>query len=232
MQVTFAGHSAVFLSVEGSVCAIDPWLRGNPACPAELENPAALDLIVLTHGHADHAGDVLRLHAATGATVACAFELANIFAELGIPRDRLIDMGKGGTVEHGPWKVTLTHAQHSNSFDLPDGTSRYAGEACGAIVRAGDRTVYHAGDTAYFGDMAWIGARYRPDLAFLPIGDRYTMGPEDAVRAAVAIGAGQSVPVHYATFPILTATPDTFLQGCAAAGLRAQALAPGESIAA
>jgi L-ascorbate metabolism protein UlaG (beta-lactamase superfamily) len=230
MQVTFAGHSAVLLQAENSRCAIDPWLHGNPACPAELQNPDALDLIVLTHGHGDHASDVRRLQAQTGAAVACIFELANILAELGVPREQLIDLGKGGTVSHGIWQITLTHAQHSSSFDMLDGTTRFAGEACGAIVMAAGLTVYHAGDTSYFGDMAWIGARYRPDLALLPIGDRYTMGPADAVAAAALIGAGLTVPIHYATFGLLTPTADDFLAGCAARGISARALAPGESL--
>ncbi len=230
MKATYAGHSAVLFEHEGSVCAVDPWLEGNPLCPEGMVTPERLDVIVVTHGHGDHASDVVRLHEATGAVVVAVFELGDILREEGIPSDKVIDMGKGGTQQVGEWSVTLTHAVHSNSYDSPSRGRLYAGEACGVVLSNGGVSIYHAGDTALFEEMAWIGSRYRPAAAFLPIGDRYTMGPEDAAEAARRIGAPVTIPIHYRTFPVLTHSARGFLSACASHGVIAQELAPGESL--
>ena len=230
--LTYAGHSAVLLGGDGLSVAIDPWLN-NPLCPATLKHPAALDLIVLTHGHADHASDVPALAKKTHAKVAATYELAQCLAKAGVPEGQLIFMNKGGTVEVAGLTVSLVHALHSNSFDTPAGPV-YAGEACGVVVSDGNHTVYHAGDTALFSDMRLIGEIHRPTVACLPIGDCFTMGPRDAARAAELIGAPIVVPIHYATFPLLTGTAETFLgtchERCGDTGPRVRVVKPGETI--
>lgn len=210
--LTYAGHSAIILNAPNYVAAIDPWLH-NPLCPESLKNPAKLDLIVLTHGHADHASDVPALAKRTGAKVAATFELAQCLAKEGVPESQLIFMNKGGCVQVDGLTVSLVHALHSNSFDAKAGPV-YAGEACGVVIKDGHSSIYHAGDTALFSDMKLISEIHRPTVACLPIGDCFTMGPKDAARAAEFIGAPVVVPIHYATFPLLTGTADAFAAAC------------------
>lgn len=230
MKATYAGHSAVLFDVDGFAVAVDPWLKGNPLCPDHLADPARLDLIVLTHGHADHASDAVRLQQATGAVVAATYELAMILIGEGVPADRVQPMNKGGTIAVGPVRVTLTHAFHSSSFDSPTRGTLYAGEACGVVLHGGGKTAFHAGDTALFQELEQIGGRYRPDVSFLPIGDRFTMGPEEAAEAARLVGAPLAVPIHYKTFPLLVQTATAFASGCALEGIHARELQPGETL--
>lgn len=226
-KITYAGHSAVFVEMAGKKIAIDPWLKGNPLCPDSLMNPKALELIVLTHGHADHASDAARVAKETGAQLAATYELAMIMAAQGVPQEKLIPMNKGGSAEVGGVVVRLTNAFHSSSFDTDKGTV-YAGEACGAILSSKDFTLYHAGDTALFGDMKVIGDLYRPDVALLPIGDLFTMGPREAAIAASWVKCRLAVPIHYKTFGLLTGTYAEFSRECASLGVETAELAPGE----
>ena len=196
-RVNYLGHSAVFLESNAEVIAIDPWLQGNPSCP--IKQPERLDLIVLTHGHSDHAGDAVRLAKKFNATIVAIFELANLMAKEGAPN--VIGMNKGGSVAWQGYTVTLTHALHSSSYN-----GHYAGDACGVVIRDESRSFYHAGDTAVFSDMKLIGELYSPDVAFLPIGDLFTMGPKEAAKAAELIQPKLIIPIHYGTFPPLTGT--------------------------
>jgi len=227
-KITFAGHSAVFFKFGDLNVAIDPWLEGNPLCPEELKNPERLDLIVLTHGHADHAGDALRLANSCGSTVAATYELALILGGQGVPDERLIPMNKGGAVQWNGLTVTLTNAFHSSSYDTPDGTV-YAGEPCGVVLGDGTRNIYHAGDTCFFSDMKLIGEFYKPEIAILPIGDRFTMGPKEAALAARAVGCSRAIPVHYDTFPMLTGTTAEFKAELSSFDIEAVVLEPGKS---
>jgi L-ascorbate metabolism protein UlaG (beta-lactamase superfamily) len=228
ITVTYAGHSAVLLEVMGRHVAIDPWLKGNPLCPASLQNPSTLDLIAVTHGHSDHASDVVRLQKHTGATVAATYELAMIFVAEGVPADKVIPMNKGGTAVHAGVSITLTDAFHSSSYDGKHGPV-YAGEACGVVIAAGGSAVYHAGDTSLFSDMRLIGERYTPAIALLPIGDRFTMGPTDAAKAAALIKAKVTIPIHYKTFDLLTGTYEEFARECKALHVATAELEPGQS---
>ncbi|MBX7136675.1 MAG: metal-dependent hydrolase [Oligoflexia bacterium] len=226
LKLTFAGHSACFLEIQNSVIAIDPWLQENPSCPANLKMPPRIDLIVLTHGHADHASEAAALAKRLGSSIAATWELAMLMMAEGVPQSQVIPMNKGGTVSVNDVQLTLTHAFHSSSYDTPQGP-RYAGEPCGVVLRSAGLSVYHAGDTALFGDMRLIGELYQPQLALLPIGDRFTMGPAEAALAAKLVGCKIAIPIHFNTFELLTGTAEEFKKFCAAQGVQAVVLEPG-----
>jgi L-ascorbate metabolism protein UlaG (beta-lactamase superfamily) len=228
-SITYAGHSAVFVNIHGMRVAIDPWLEGNPMCPANLRDPKALDLIVLTHGHSDHAGDAVRVAQTTGAKLAATYELAMIMIAEGVQASHVIPMNKGGSVEISGVAVHLVNAFHSSSYDTKNGTL-YAGEACGVVLASQGKSVYHAGDTELFSDMSLIGKRFKPSVALLPIGDRFTMGPEDAAEAARLVGCATALPIHYKTFDLLTGTYETFSSACKSRGVNCRELEPGQSM--
>jgi len=227
MKAKYAGHSALFLYDADYVCAIDPWLEGNPLCPESIRSPDKLDLIVLTHGHSDHAGDAVRLQKLTGSKVAATFELAMILIQEGVPGDSVIPMNKGGSVQAGKLRITLTHAFHSSSFDSPTRGTLYAGEPCGTVISDGETTVFHAGDTALFSDLELIGKRCRPSAAFLPMGDHFTMGAEEAAEAARLLGVRMAYPIHFKTFPILAQSADEFIAACNRLGVAAREMVVG-----
>jgi L-ascorbate metabolism protein UlaG (beta-lactamase superfamily) len=227
-NITYAGHSAVIIDWGTTKIAIDPWLRGNPLCPAELQTPTRLDLIVLSHGHSDHAGDAVRIQKETGALLAATYELAMIMIAEGVPSDKVIPMNKGGAVSVGDIEVRLTNAYHSSSYDTKSGTV-YAGEACGVVLSSGDTSIYHAGDTSLFSDLQLIGEKFKPAVAFLPIGDRFTMGPSEAAQAAAWVQSKLAIPIHYKTFGLLTGTYDEFASACERLGVASKELAPGQS---
>jgi L-ascorbate metabolism protein UlaG (beta-lactamase superfamily) len=229
LRITYAGHSAVFVELGGMYTAIDPWLKGNPLCPHALQEPGKLDLIVLTHGHSDHAGDAVRVQKLTGAKLAATYELAMIMIDEGIPADKVIPMNKGGSVTLGSLTVRLTDAFHSSSYDSSKGAV-YAGEACGALLSTPDRCVYHAGDTSLFSDMKLLGELYAPTVALLPIGDRFTMGPHEAAHAARLIRPQVAIPIHYKTFDLLTGSYADFAKECDAHKVKHTELQVGESV--
>jgi L-ascorbate metabolism protein UlaG (beta-lactamase superfamily) len=228
LTVTFAGHSAFIIEVGEKRIAVDPWLVGNPSCPETLHHQKALDLIVLTHGHSDHASDAVRVAHESGAQLVATYELAMIMIAEGVHHNQVVPMNKGGTFRLGSVAVTLTHALHSSSFDTRHGAV-YAGEACGVVISTENQAVYHAGDTALFSDMKLIGERFEPDVALIPIGDRFTMGPTDAAQAASLLRCGLAIPMHYKTFSQLTGSYEEFSRECALLGVETAELAPGES---
>lgn len=227
-KITYAGHSAVFVEFGDKVVAIDPWLRGNPMCPPALQSPAKVDVIVLTHGHSDHAGDAVRVQKETGALLAATYELAMIMIAEGVPSDKVIPMNKGGAVTVEGIEIRLTNAFHSSSYDTKNGTV-YAGEACGVLLSSNGASVYHAGDTQLFTDLQLIGELYKPDVALLPIGDRFTMGPAEAAQAAAWTQCTLALPIHYKTFDLLTGTYAEFARECITRSVESKELEPGQS---
>ena len=209
----YFGHSTVMLTTEaGKTVMFDPWLEGNPRCPSELYDPGPVDFIGLSHGHSDHTASALSLAKKTKAKIFCNYELGMILIKEGLPGTQYLQMNKGGTIPLGSGlHATLTQAFHSSSYDAADGNTYYAGEPCGIVVRLeSGRSVYFAGDTLLFGDMSLIARRHRPEVCFLPIGDRFTMGPEDAAEAAALLEAKIAVPIHFKTFDALSGTADEF----------------------
>lgn len=201
--VTWLGHAAFRIDTPGGkTILIDPFLKNNPACPPALQSPDRCDLILVTHAHGDHLGDTIPLAVTTGAQVVAIVELIQWLATKGVTRT--VGMNKGGTYHFGDIAVTMVHALHSSS--ISDGRhALYGGEAAGFVVRLENGfTLYHAGDTCVFSDMALIGELYKPDLALLPIGDHYTMSPREAARAVRLLGVKHVIPMHTGTFPVLT----------------------------
>jgi L-ascorbate metabolism protein UlaG (beta-lactamase superfamily) len=206
--LTWLGHSTFKIrSADGKTLLIDPWLAGNPSCPDAAKKIDALDLMLCTHGHFDHIGDAVTVARETTPTVVGIFELCAWMERKGVTNTS--PMNKGGSQKIGGITVTMVHADHSCGITEDDGTIVYGGEAVGYVITFENGfKVYHAGDTAVFGDMKIIGDLYRPDLVILPIGDRFVMSPREAALAARLLGAVSVVPMHYGTFPLLTGTPD------------------------
>jgi L-ascorbate metabolism protein UlaG (beta-lactamase superfamily) len=210
--ITYLGHSTVLIeSPGGKRLLIDPWTTGNPACPAAWKDPAALgklDMILLTHLHGDHVGDLAAmLRSSPDAVVVAIFEAISYASRHGATN--LQPMNKGGRIKVDDIEIVMTHAFHSSSFDTETGPAAYGGEPVGFVIKLENGfTLYAAGDTALFGDMALLRELYAPELALLPIGDRFTMGPREAAHAIRLLGVHHVVPIHYATFPLLTGTPE------------------------
>ncbi len=209
LSITWLGHSTFLLTTPGGKRVLfDPWL-GNPNCPASMKKPHA-DLILVSHGHFDHIDDLLTVARDTNATVIGIFELCDWLGRKGI--QNVAPMNKGGSQDVLGLRVTMTDARHSSGY-VDGGQMVYMGEPAGFVVRLEDgMTIYYAGDTCLFGDMKLIGELYKPDIAFLPIGDRFTMGPDQAARACEFLGVRQVVPMHWGTFPLLTGTPAALRQ--------------------
>ena len=226
LAITWLGHSSFRLRTPGGKeLLFDPWYTGNPAFPAH-SRPKAADLILISHGHSDHATDLAAVAKDTGATVVGIFEITSWLGTKGIKNTE--PMNKGGTISVKGLRITMTDARHSSSID--DNGTVYLGEAAGFVVKLENgQTIYFAGDTALFGDMKLIGELYQPDIGFLPIGDRFTMGPDTAAMAARWLGVKQVVPMHYGTFPLLTGTPEQLEQHLAGSGIDVLKLKPGET---
>jgi L-ascorbate metabolism protein UlaG (beta-lactamase superfamily) len=230
-RVTYFGHSTFSLTTAaGQMALIDPWVMTNPVCPAALKNVARLDTIFLTHAHTDHMGDLLALAKQHRPKIVAIFETCLWVESKGFEEETR-PMGKGGSQKVGEFEVTMTHAFHSNSID-DHGVRLYGGEPAGYVIRMpGGFTVYHAGDTALFGDMRLIGELYQPDVAMLPIGDLFTMGPREAAYAIGLLGVKHIVPMHYATFSFLTGTVEELRKETnKIKGLKIHALKPGEKL--
>ena len=217
LTLTYLGHAGFTLDDGRHTLALDPFLTGNPVArhkPDDLH----CQFIALTHGHSDHVGDTVAIARRNDATVIAVFELCNFLAEQGVGRTE--PGNPGGKIATPFGWVDFTPAFHSSSYE-----GRYLGMPCGIVAHIGGVTVYHCGDTGLFGDMRLIGDVYQPDVALIPIGDRYTMGPELATRAAEMIGAPVAIPIHYDTWPPIAQNTKAF----APKGVQVKVLKPGES---
>jgi L-ascorbate metabolism protein UlaG (beta-lactamase superfamily) len=228
LSFTWFGHATfLFVSPGGKRILLDPWLDTNPSCPEASKKVREVDLILVTHGHNDHMADVVPVARATGARVVAPFELAEWFERRGL--QDVTGMNPGGTVAASGVSITMVPAHHSSSV-TEDGRAAYAGVATGYVVKfENGLTIYFAGDTSVFGDMRLIGELYRPTIAFLPIGDLYTMGPEQAAKACELLGVKQVVPMHFGTFPALTGTPACLRELVEPRGVEVLELRPGET---
>ncbi|RMF81188.1 MAG: metal-dependent hydrolase [Planctomycetota bacterium] len=218
VELTFLGHAGFVLRSGDSSVAIDPFLTGNPVAKHK-PGDVRCSHIVLTHGHADHVGDAVAIAKANDSTCYGAFELCNYLSQQGVKK---CEPGNpGGRIQTDFGWVAFTQAFHSSSYE-----GHYMGMPCGAVVNLGGVTFYHCGDTALFGDMKLLGEIYQPQVAMIPVGDRFTMGPELGGKAAELIRPRIAIPIHYGTWPLLTSDISAFRPE----GVEVRALQPGETM--
>jgi L-ascorbate metabolism protein UlaG (beta-lactamase superfamily) len=234
--LTWYGHSCYEITTPGGqTVLIDPWFS-NPTSPKAPDAVERCDLMLVTHGHFDHLGDAIAIASRLRPVWPCMHEMSLWLARrLPGGADAVIGMNKGGTVEAAGMRVTMTSADHSAGDWNPGGeTTLYLGDPAGFVIELENGyRIYHAGDTRAFSDMQLIRDLYRPDLAMLPIGGHYTMGPDEAALAVGFLGTSDVIPLHYGTFPILAGTPDQFRVALADRGLgdvTVHAPAPGAPI--
>jgi L-ascorbate metabolism protein UlaG (beta-lactamase superfamily) len=217
LDITYLGHSGFLLSDGEHRLAIDPFLTGNPVATQSADD-VECGFIAITHGHADHVGDSLSIAKRNDANVIAAFELTEYFGEQG--HSNVNPGNAGGRIETPFGWVAFTQAFHSSSYE-----GRYMGQPCGLVVHIGGVTIYHLGDTGLFSDLELIGDLYQPDIACVPIGDRFTMGPALASRAAEMVGPRVAIPIHYGTWPPIAQDPADFEPS----GVEVRVMAPGET---
>jgi L-ascorbate metabolism protein UlaG (beta-lactamase superfamily) len=218
---TWYGHACVEVVTEGGRHVLfDPWF-GNPTSPRRADSVERCDLLLVTHGHGDHVGDAVALAARLRPAWPCIHEMSVWLGSQLPGGEGVVGMNKGGTIEAGGLRVTMVRAEHSAGGPADEsGATAYLGEPAGFVVELENgRRVYHAGDTDVFGDMRLIRELHRPDVAFLPIGGHYTMGPREAAAAVELLGVSTVVPIHYGTFPILAGTPAELRRELDARGL-------------
>jgi len=229
--LTWLGHNSFKLLSRGArTVLLDPWVEGNPACPKELRTFDRIDVMTISHGHGDHMADAVTLGKKFKPAIVCNYEIHLFLEKKGVSNTK--PMNKGGTQEVAGLRFTMVHAVHSSGIE--DGAQVvYGGEPCGYVITLEDGTrIYHAGDTAVMADMALIGELYAPEIALLPIGDLYTMGPREAAVAARLLKPRYIVPAHYGTFPALTGTPESLREELKKLGVECEVLAlrPGETL--
>ncbi|WP_100373757.1 metal-dependent hydrolase [Bacillus sp. FJAT-45037] len=225
MKISYHGHSVVLIETKGTRVIFDPFITGNDLTDlsaSELE----VDIILLTHGHNDHVGDTVELAKRNNALVIAPFELATYLGWQGV-NVHPMHIGGAHTFEFGT--VKLTQAFHGSAYtDEENQNIIYTGMPAGILFTAEQKTIYHAGDTALFSDMKLIGERNLIDVAFIPIGDNFTMGPEDASIAAGWLQAKQVVPIHFNTFPVIEQDPHEFADNLS--GKKGKVLEVGETL--
>ncbi len=227
LEISWLGHGTFQFRLEsGEVFVMDPWIEGNPAHP-QGHSFDRVDAICISHGHFDHIHDAVALAKKFSPRVVAIYETAEWLGSKGV--QNVAGMNKGGSQQVGPVKVTMTHAVHSCGIKEDDGRVIYGGEAAGYVLHLPDgRALYFAGDTNVFSDMALIEQLYHPELAFLPIGDLFTMSPKEAALACCLLKPKKVVPMHFGTFPALTGRPEQLAE--MAQGVEVWALEPGRTV--
>jgi L-ascorbate metabolism protein UlaG (beta-lactamase superfamily) len=227
-RITWLGHATVLIETpQGTKILIDPFIQQNPKYPKGFILPAEIQYILLTHGHGDHISDVVPVAAKHGSTVVAVYELAAYVAGRGVANT--IGMNLGGTVQLNEVAATMVDAKHSSGAQDEKGT-HYVGVAAGFVLTIADGPVlYHAGDTAVFGDMKLIADLYSPEVAMLPIGGHFTMGPKEAAMAVRLLSPRIVLPLHFGTFPPLQGTPEE-LAALVDASVQVVSWAPGEAV--
>jgi L-ascorbate metabolism protein UlaG (beta-lactamase superfamily) len=229
LEIVWLGHGSFQFRLEtGEVLVMDPWLDGNPAYPKGHQF-GRVDAILVSHGHFDHIHDVIPLAKRFSPQVVAIFETCEWLSSKGVKNTS--PMNKGGSQQVGPVTVTMTHAVHSCGIQDDDGRILYGGEAAGYVLRLPDgRVFYFAGDTNVFSDMQLIEQLYHPELAFLPIGDLFTMGPREAALACCLLKPKKIVPMHFGTFPPLTGRPEQLAALLEGTGAAVWPLEPGKPV--
>ena len=227
-RITWLGHATVLIqTAKGANILIDPFITGNPKYPKNFILPEKIHYILATHGHSDHISDVVPVAAQHGSTVVAIYELATYLAAKGVAKT--IGMNLGGSVQLSDVRATMVEAKHSSAVRDEAG-DHYVGVAAGFVLTISDGPVlYHAGDTAVFGDMKLIRELYQPQVALLPIGGHFTMGPKEAALAVKLLGAKIILPIHFGTVPQLKGTPDE-LAALVDESVQVVRWKPGESI--
>jgi L-ascorbate metabolism protein UlaG (beta-lactamase superfamily) len=227
-RITWLGHATVLVeTAKGTTILIDPFIAQNPKYPKDFVLPEKIDYLLLTHGHGDHISDAVPVAAKHGSTVLAIYELADYVGSKGVAKT--IGMNLGGTVQLDDVAATMVEAKHSAGAQDESGT-HYVGVAAGYVLTITDGPVlYHAGDTAVFGDMKLIRELYRPELAMLPIGGHFTMGPREAALAASYLAPKRILPLHFGTFPPLKGTPQE-LAALVDVSMEVARCEPGDSI--
>jgi L-ascorbate metabolism protein UlaG (beta-lactamase superfamily) len=226
ITVQYLGHSCFLVSTPKAKILIDPFLTGNPQAAAKAED-IRCDYILVSHAHADHYGDAISIAQRTGATMIAAYELA---LHAGAQGAKVHPMGCGGGKDFEFGRVQLTIAHHTSSVDGPHGAVALAAPV-GFLIHTEGKTIYFAGDTALTTEMQLLGARHRIDLALLPIGDNFTMGPEDAAEAVRMLQPKLAVPMHYNTFDLIRVDPEIFVRAAVKHGCKAEVVPPGGTLA-
>ncbi len=228
-RITWLGHATVLVQTpKGTNILIDPFIEHNPKYPKGFELPEKIQYILLTHGHGDHMSDAVPVAKKHGSNVVAIYELAAYVGSEGA--ENTTGMNIGGAAQLGDVAVTMVEAKHSAGVEGKHG-AQYAGVAAGYVLSVSDGPVlYHSGDTTVFSDMKLIKELYHPEVAMLPVGGFYTMGPREAALAAQFIEPKAILPIHFGTFPPLTGTPDQ-LASYLKDSIEVIRIAPGESVA-
>ena len=229
-KITWLGHASFRIeTAEGATVYVDPWVMNNPMCPDSEKNVKKADALICTHGHGDHIGDAVAIVTQHQPKIIGIFELCLWLQKKGAKN--ISPMNKGGTQTVAGIKATMVQAVHSCGIQEDDGSIVYGGEACGYVLRLPDGcSLYFAGDTNVFSDMALIEQLYHPELAFLPIGDLFTMSPKEAALACSLLQAKKVIPMHFGTFPALTGRPEELAELTKPLGVEIWPLEPGKVV--